>query len=304
MLGDWADRIPRDIPQAAAATTQRAQFPLRDDAADEPFAFNSKHFDPPHTRQAPPVVAQDCAFQPDSIHDVLHPWAFHKIRKWLEREENDLRRYAADPAECRRTNTPVVIDQDGFTEAGKGKHWDLRGDKPRLLRRDAPGSISLNASAIRAAAGPAYPDQELLYGIDHGIRMPAEHQMCIVLLPNLISVGGADMHEHHVDVARMETAGILSVHEHLPFIPGVILPQGSVAPAIHTRGDTPPGISGASQQGTPPHERCRRSAIDPHVQHRHGGRSPQRGGTRQTERRQLADAGRAQTAVQPAAERF
>jgi hypothetical protein len=106
--------------------------------------------------------------------------------------------------------------------------WDLRGAVPQLMRRDAPGTTSLNADAIRAAAGPAYLDQELLYGIQYGVRMPAEHQLCIVLLPNLISIGGAGMPQHHADVTRTEADRILSVHASMPFIPGVILPQGSI----------------------------------------------------------------------------
>jgi hypothetical protein len=57
--------------------------------------------------------------------------------------------------------------------------------------------------------------------------MPAGHQLCIVLLPNLISVG-ACMPQHHADIARMEADRILSVHASMPFNPGVILPQGSI----------------------------------------------------------------------------
>jgi hypothetical protein len=45
----------------------------------------------------------------------------------------------------------------------------------QLMRRDAPCTSRLKHNAIRAAAGPAYPDQELIDGIQHGVRMPAEH---------------------------------------------------------------------------------------------------------------------------------
>jgi hypothetical protein len=96
------------------------------------------------------------------------------------------------------------------------------------MRSDAPGVISLNADAIRAAAGPAYPDQDLLDGIQHGVRMPAAHQLCVVLLPNLILIGCAGMPQHHAVVKRMKADRIVSVHASMPFIPGVVLPQGSI----------------------------------------------------------------------------
>jgi hypothetical protein len=83
---------------------------------------------------------------------------------------------------------------------------------------------------MRAAAGPHYPDKELLDGIQHGVRMPAGHQMFIVLLPNLISIANG-MPQHHANIARMETERMLSVHASLPFVPGVLLPQGSTGKA-------------------------------------------------------------------------
>jgi hypothetical protein len=226
-LRQWSYRIPDDgISQAVAATIRRSQLPLQADAADEPFNFNSEVLDPPHTQPAPPVPAQQSDFRPSSIKDILLPWAVSAIDEWFAREEADLRAYAADPTTRRRTNKPLVIDQDGFFPRAQGLFWDLHGAVPQLMRRDAPGITRLNADAIRSAAGPSYQDQELLHGIQHCVRMPAEHQTCIVLLPNLISIA-AGMPQHHADIAHMETDRILSAHASMPFIPGVLLPQGS-----------------------------------------------------------------------------
>jgi hypothetical protein len=158
------------------------------------------------------VPAQRSEFHPSSIKDILHSWAISAIDEWFAREQTDLRLYAVDPAARRRTNTQLVIDQDGFKPRAQGLFWDLRVAMSQLMRRDAPGVISLNADAVRAAAGPAYPDQELLDGIQHGVRMPAAHQLCVMLLPNLISIGGAGTLQHHADVTRMEAVRILSVH--------------------------------------------------------------------------------------------
>jgi hypothetical protein len=173
-LRQWADRVPRDgVSQAVSATTRRSRFPLHDNAADDTFNFNSEYFDPPLMQPAPQVPAQRSDFRPSSIKDILYQWAISAIDEWFAREEIDLQRYAADPAVRRRTNTLLVIDQDGFKPRAQGLFWDLRGAVPQLMRRDAPCVISLNADAVRAAAGPAYPDQELLDGIQHGVRMPA-----------------------------------------------------------------------------------------------------------------------------------
>jgi hypothetical protein len=182
-----------------------------------------------------------------------------------------------------------VIDQDGFKPRAQGLFWDIRGAVQQLMRRDAPCTTSLNADAIRAAAGPEYLDQELLDGIQYGMRMPAEHQMCIVLLPNLILIGGACMPQHHADVTRMEADRILSVHASMPFIPCMILSQGSIG-KIH-------------EPDKPPHHRRRRPAGTPDVQLGHGDRAHQRQRAQPSRRRQLPSAGGEKAQVRPRARR-
>jgi hypothetical protein len=91
-LRQWADRIPGyGVLQAVSATTRRSRFPLRDDAADDTFNFNSAYFDPPLTQPAPQVPAQRSDFPPSSIKDILHLWAISAIDEWFACEETDLR---------------------------------------------------------------------------------------------------------------------------------------------------------------------------------------------------------------------
>jgi hypothetical protein len=294
-LRQWSYRIPLNgISQAAAATTRRSRYPLSPDAANGPFNFNSEMSDAPLTAPAPPVPAQQSDFQPSSIRDILYPWAVSAIDAWFALEQADLLAYAADPSVPRRTNKPLVIDQDGFFPRAIGLFWDLRGAVQQLMRRDAPGTSRLNADAIRAAAGPAYPDQELLDGIQHGVRMPAEHQMCIVLLPNLISIA-ACMPQHHADVSRMEKE-----RRRLPHGEGAHS-LGARIHAVHPWRAPASGVHGQGARAgqAPPHHRRPAGAAD--IPRRHSDSAHQRQRAHPARRRQLALGSRAQAQVRPRA---
>jgi hypothetical protein len=94
------------------------------------------------------------------------------------------------------------------------------------MRRSRSAVPHLNAAAILAAAGADYPDRELLDAIQHGVHMPTDFQMLIVLNPGLLSLADG-MPQLAADVARVEAAGMLTVHTFLPFVPGVLFPQGT-----------------------------------------------------------------------------
>jgi hypothetical protein len=79
-------------------------------------------------------------------------------------------------------------------------------------------------------SGPEYPDKELLDGIAHGIRMPADDQMLIVLNPGLLSLAG-NLRTYDADIARMEADGMLLAWRFLLYVPCVLLPQGTVLKA-------------------------------------------------------------------------
>jgi hypothetical protein len=167
MLKRWASRIPRTgIPPAVAATTRRLRYLLVADAADQPFFFNSKKFDMPHTTAAPAIPTQVSGFHPASLDEILYPWAIASIRSWFACELADLKDYAQDPPARCWTNKPLLIDQEA-------SFWDLQESPPCLMRRDTADTPRLNASAVRAAAGPDYPDQELLDCIEFGVHMHA-----------------------------------------------------------------------------------------------------------------------------------
>jgi hypothetical protein len=125
-LRHWSYRIPRGgISQAAAATTRRSRYPLQADAADDPFGFNTEIFDPPRTAPAPPVPAQQSDFQPSSLNEILYQWAIAANDNWFASEQANLLAYAANPAARRRTNKPLVIDQDGFFPRARDLFWNL-----------------------------------------------------------------------------------------------------------------------------------------------------------------------------------
>jgi hypothetical protein len=232
-LRQWAYRVPHDgVSQAVAATTRRSRFPLQDDAADDPFNFNLEFFDPPLTRPAPPVSAQQSDFHPSSIRDILHPWAISAIDEWIAREEADLQRYAHGGPGSPAPREQAPGDRPGRLQAARARLvlGPPRRRSPAYAPRRSLHHVPERRRHPRGrGARISYPDQELLDAIQYGVRMPAEHQLCIVLLPNLISIGGAGMPQHHADITCMEADRILSEHASMPFIPGVILPQGSIS---------------------------------------------------------------------------
>jgi hypothetical protein len=135
---------------------------------------------------------------------------------------DDLLAYLQDPPR----RHPLVIDQSDFLAPVRGLFWDLTTMPQSLMRRSHPAVPRLNAAAILAAAGAGYPHKELLDAISHGVRMQTDFQMLIVLIPGLLSLADG-MPQIAADIERMEAEGMLTVHCFLPFIPCVLLPQGT-----------------------------------------------------------------------------
>jgi hypothetical protein len=162
--------------------------------------------------------------------DILTAGALEQIHRWFGREVRDLRGYSEDPQRTLRSNKPLVIDQSGFVKEARGSFWDLTTEQLSLMWRHLSCTPRLNASAILAAAGADYPDKELLDGVAHGVRMPADDQMLIVLNPGLLSLAG-HLWTYGADITRMEADGMLLVCLFLPYVQCVLLPQGTFGKA-------------------------------------------------------------------------
>jgi hypothetical protein len=162
------------------------------------------------------------------VRDILTAEALNHIYQWLRRDLADLRGYSQDPPRRQCSNKPLVIDQTGFVAQARCLFWDLTTTPPSLVQRHLPGTPRLNAAAILAAAGAEYPDKELLNGLAHGVCMQTDHQILIVLNPCLRSLAGY-LRPFVADIGRMEADGMLKVFRFLPYVPGVLLPQGTVS---------------------------------------------------------------------------
>jgi hypothetical protein len=214
------------LPPDATSSSCSGRFDLPESIARRPFLFHAARFDPPSTVAAPPIPEQASDYQPASVRDILTPEALREIYHRFRRELVDLLAYSQDPPRRQRTNKPLVIDQSGFLTPARGLFWDLTTSPPSLMQRSRSAVPRLNAAAILAAAGADYPDRELLDAIQHGVLMPTDFQMLIVLNPCLLSLADG-MPQIAADVARMEAAGMLTVHTFIPFVQGVLLPQGT-----------------------------------------------------------------------------
>jgi hypothetical protein len=228
LFTSWGERVPAvGIPADVGATSCREQLDLSEDAVRLPFCFSSPEFWPPRSAAAPPVPAQRSTYKPASVRDILTAEALEQIYQWFRGELNDLRGYSEDPPRKHRSNKPLVIDQNGFVKEARGSFWDLTTKPPSLMQRQLPGKQRLNVAAILATAGADYPDKELLDGIAHGVRMPTDNQMLIVLNPGLFSLAG-HLRTYSANIARMAADGMLKVCRFLPYVPCVLLPQGTV----------------------------------------------------------------------------
>jgi hypothetical protein len=227
LFKEWAMRIPVvGTAPDVSATPCTGRFDLPDSIARRPFLFHATRFDPPTTTAAPPVPKQASDYQPKSVRDILTPEALREIYHWFRRELNDHLAYLQKPPRRHRTNRPLVSDQSGFLAPARGLFWDLTTTHPSLMQRDHPARPRLNAAAILAAAGAAYPDKELLDAIQNGVRMSTDFQMLIVLNPGLLSLADG-MPQIAADIARMDAEGMLTVHTFHPYVQGVLLPQGT-----------------------------------------------------------------------------
>jgi hypothetical protein len=195
-----------------------------------PYHFSSTEFGPLTTVAAPPVPEQVSTYKPATIRDVLTAEALDEIYQWFRCELNDLHGYSLDPPRKHCSNKPLVIDQSSFVVEACGLFWDLTTNPPSLMQRHLPGTPRLNAAAILAAAGADYPDKELPDAIAHGVRMQTDHQMLLVLNPGLLSLSGY-LRQYGADITRMEADGMLLVCRFLPYVQGVLLPQGPVCKA-------------------------------------------------------------------------
>jgi hypothetical protein len=226
LFKEWAMRVPVvGLPPDTSSASCSGRFDLPYSIARRPFLFHAARFDPPNTVAAPPIPAQVSDYRPASV-DILTLEALREMYHWFRRELNDLLAYSQDPPRRHSTNKPLVIDQSGFLAPARGLFWDLTTNPPSLMRRDRSAAPRLNAAAILAAAGADYPDKELLDAIQHGVCMPTDFQLLIVLNPGVLSLADG-MPQIAADIARMEAAGMLTVHTFLPFVPGVLLPQGT-----------------------------------------------------------------------------
>jgi site-specific DNA-cytosine methylase len=202
--------------------------------ASLPFSRSS---DLPDTEPFAPIPDQTPVpgFEPRSEADLLEPAA----RATLDAADAALGSYFSlltDPNVTQETlmharPDPVFVGQGGFLPQAKGKVWDMRGPKPKLLDFNAPIQTHLNRKyfAEQVADLPwVQRDAQLLQQIDSGVRSQTDLPLQFRHQPPLLSL--ATGHKQvGADLLRLRGLGYLEQHKRRPFLPFHTNPQGAVA---------------------------------------------------------------------------
>jgi hypothetical protein len=226
-LAEWKDRV---APFCAADTPPdlRGRIPFPEYSAE---LFPVPHL-PPMTDWLPRKQPQrEVRHWVNSVDEVFTESAWGQIvtfglllTEWME-----------DPDTCPRPR-PVAIGQGGIQPWAQGVVLDLRqlsGGKGWVTQLDyeAETPTQFNLGYIQARL-ERYPDQELVSHLVLGVRMLAEIDLQLVLLPHLLSMEG--MEEAVLEdllVLSHPPYGWVGFSESLPFVPGRYIGKGVVPKA-------------------------------------------------------------------------
>ena len=160
-------------------------------------------------------------FNPRSAEELLHPWAWAAIRKWVSDEVaflRDIRRHGADAT--RKTKEVLALGQEAFVKAAQGKYWDCRNIKPKLLDYSHVERSHINFDVLRTHVSV---DKELESFFEFGMDYKADNVLPqIVGLPHLqsLSLGYPAL----IDEVRRcgedeRMRNFFSTHRSIPFLP-------------------------------------------------------------------------------------
>ena len=226
----WADQVAftqwAEVPQLL----QGAAIPL--DAGPilhQPFFVRFKALVTAPIPRPPPQLPVDACFKPQSISDILKPWALEKMEGWFRQALADLQRMLKDleaGLETRRHfNKTCVIGQSGFHEKARGIVWDMRGAEIVPLDFDAPICSHLDTERLGSLLC-CFPDQALISHLTQGVTYGADLALQIVLSPHLISLPQGALSVES-NLRRFQQLGWYGFYSQLPFLPIRLLSQGT-----------------------------------------------------------------------------
>ena len=198
----------------------------------ELFARRLPIYELPWLQRQPPQVLEDrpgCErYAPRHVGDLVDSRANADMEKWWKKLVKDYACIEEHGAACDRKDKPpaLAIGQDQFHPCAQGYFWDCRVTPCVLLDYSAPLVTSFDLDYLRRRLTD-YPDQRLASNVLEGIRLEADVEQQIVLLPPLESI--VDGYNSVQKTAReLRGMSFYQFFRQLMFAPCFIIGQGSM----------------------------------------------------------------------------
>ena len=125
-------------------------------------------------------------YAPHTVYDLIDADAQRDVTAWVRRAARDNACLEDLGPACDRRDKPsaIAIGQDQFHRCAKGYVWDCsrRGQPCTLLDYDAPMQTDFNLPYLRKLL-EGYPDQRLASNVLEGVRLEADVELQMVLMP-------------------------------------------------------------------------------------------------------------------------
>lgn len=225
------DEVPQPLRDACAVSATPALATL---------SFVHRAAVMPTPTLAPPAPQQPTSdFVPESVHDILEPWAFKAVRRKIAEIARWHRSEQRGDAAAKRPQ-PLALGVHAIKPAARGVVWDLRGGKPVPLDYGKRAfDTHLNLAYMRTLFADC-ADRELVDMLCDGVQLKADLAHQIVIMPNLLSlytdVGVDAVADELDDMLKRDWWGSSCF---LPFVPWRASPRGAVP---RPQGGPPRGI--------------------------------------------------------------
>ena len=188
-------------------------------------------YETPWLDRAPPQVwvpEPSCHdFVAMNAYELLDEGAQRQVSHWCQEATADAQCLEAYGEQCDRKRKPptIGIGQDQYHPCARGYVWDCRTPPCRLLDYNQPVSTDWDIGYLRKRF-KGYPDQRLASNAVEGIRLESDLDLTLTLNSQLVSIGvGYDSVQK--TVRELQGRGFYDFFANLPFMPAVVVGQGS-----------------------------------------------------------------------------
>ena len=210
--------------------------PIADTSLDEElFSEPLPVYELPWLPRAPPQVWDPPAgcegYAPRTVLDLVDEEANGDMRRWFDQAQRDYKCLEEHGPACDRKDKPseLAIGQDQFHRCARGYIWDCRPNVKTkgcgLLDYTAPMQTDFDLKYLERLF-EGYPDQRLASNVLEGVRLEADPELQIVLMPPLVSIGEG-YESVQKTVRELRQMGFYEFFRRVPFAPIYVISQGS-----------------------------------------------------------------------------